>query len=69
MTVTHLSECGKGKSKNWHVIPANSGNPECFIIATRLQLRAQRGRGEAGAAIQDTPSLRVGKADVAIQTV
>ena len=40
MTVTHLSECGKEKLKNWLVIPANSGNPECLVIATRLQLRA-----------------------------
>jgi hypothetical protein len=52
MTVTHLSECSKGKLKNWHVIPANSGIPECFVIATRLQLRAKRGRSEAGAVIQ-----------------
>jgi hypothetical protein len=27
MTVTHLSECGKEKLKNWHVI-VNSGNPD-----------------------------------------
>ena len=67
MTVTHLSECGKEKLKNWHVIPANSGNPECLVIATRLQLRAKRGRGEADAAIQNASSLRGGEADVAIQ--
>jgi hypothetical protein len=28
------------------------------VIATRLQLRAKRGRGEADAAIQDTSSLQ-----------
>ncbi|MHB1236983.1 MAG: hypothetical protein ACYCY7_05430 [Gallionella sp.] len=33
------------------------------------KLRAQRGRGEADAAIQDTSSLREGEADVAIQMV
>ena len=32
MTVTHLAEYGKGKLKNWHLIPANSGNPECLVI-------------------------------------
>ncbi len=59
MTVTHLSECGQGKLKNWHVIPANSGNPECLVIATRLQLRAKRGRGEADAAIQQHPVIAI----------
>jgi len=39
------------------------------VIATRLQLRAKRGRGEADAAIQNTLSLREGEADVAIQMV
>jgi hypothetical protein len=39
------------------------------ITATRLQLRAKRGRGEADAAIQDTSSLRGGEADVAIQVI
>jgi hypothetical protein len=39
------------------------------VIATRLQLQAQRGRGEADAAIQKTSSLREGVADVAIQMV
>ena len=57
MTVTPLSECGKEKLKNWHVIPANSGNPECLVMATRLQLRAQRGRGEADVAIQKYEAL------------
>jgi hypothetical protein len=37
------------------------------VIATRFQLRAKRGRGEAGAAMQNTSSLREGAADVAIQ--
>ena len=37
------------------------------VIATRLQLRAKRGRGEADVAIQNTPSLREGEADTAIQ--
>ncbi|MHB1238334.1 MAG: hypothetical protein ACYCY7_12325, partial [Gallionella sp.] len=40
MTMTHHSECSQGKLKNRHAIPANSGNPECLVIATRLQLRA-----------------------------
>ena len=39
------------------------------VIATRLQLRAKCGRGVADAAIQNTLSLREGKADVAIQMV
>jgi hypothetical protein len=67
MTVTHFSECGKGQLKNWHVIPANSGNPESLVIATRLQLRVKRGRGEADAAIQNALSLRGGETDAAIQ--
>jgi hypothetical protein len=33
----------------------------------KAQLRAKRGRGEAGVAIQNHPSLRAGAADVAIQ--
>ena len=69
MTVTHLSECGKGKLKNWHDNPANSGNPECLVIATRLQLRAKRGRGVADAVIRKALSLRGGETDVAIQMV
>jgi hypothetical protein len=112
MTVTHHSECGKEKLKSWHVVSANSGNPECLVIATRrsrrgnpvglnkmhlclagllhfvrndgdvslvlldcftsfamtalwipviatrLQLRVQRGRGKVDAAIQNASSLR-----------
>jgi hypothetical protein len=67
MAVTHLAECGKEKLKNWHVIPANSGHPECLVVATRLQLREKRGRGEADAAIQNASSLRGGEADAGIQ--
>jgi hypothetical protein len=57
MAVTHLSKCGKWKLKIW------------LVIATRLQLRAKRGRGEADVAIQDMSSLREGEAGVAIQVV
>jgi hypothetical protein len=39
------------------------------VTATRLQLQAKRGRGKTDAAIRNAASLRVGKADVAIQTV
>jgi hypothetical protein len=39
------------------------------VIATRLQLRAKRGRGEIDVAIQNASSLRGGKADVAIQVL
>jgi hypothetical protein len=39
------------------------------VTATRLQLRAKRGRGEADVAIWKTPSLREGEADAAIQMV
>jgi hypothetical protein len=37
------------------------------VIATRLQLRVQRGRGKVDAAIQNVLSLREGEAGVAIQ--
>ena len=79
MTAMHLSECGKEKFKTGTSFPSFDGlgincpsdvhkrEPEYVVIATRLQLRAKRGRGEADAAIQNASSLRGGEADVAIQ--
>ena len=53
MAATHLSDCGKEKLKNWHVLPA--------LRWTQDELSF----GQAG--IQNASSLRGGEADVAIQ--
>jgi hypothetical protein len=39
------------------------------VTATRLQLRAKLGKGEADVVIQECPSLRDGEAGAAIQMI
>jgi hypothetical protein len=55
MTVTHLSDCGKEKLKNWHVLPALRWTQDKLSF------------GQAG--IQNALSLRDGEAGAAIQMI
>ena len=85
MTVTRLSECGKKKLKNWHVIPVLRWTQDKLSFrqaGIRDTSSLQQGfscershtlplfrGGKADVAIQNASSLRGGVADVAIQIV